>query len=99
MIETHRMQILFQDGTTARREAGFVGPQWSQAAPFGAEPGCALNAMNALAVDPFGRTSIQGVYTAGDATFSMSLITSAAEGYRAGTGVYTDLIYADFERE
>ena len=92
-------QIIFQDGTAARREAGFVGPQWIQAAPFGAELGCTMNAMNAIAVDAFGRTSIQGIYAAGDATFSMSLITSAAEGYRAGTGVYTDLIYADFERE
>jgi hypothetical protein len=27
----------------------------------------------------------------------MSLITATAEGYRAGTGVYTDLIYADFD--
>ncbi len=91
-------QIVFQDGTSVRREAGFVGPQWIQATPFGAELGCAMNAMNAIAVDPFGRTSIPGVYAAGDATFSMSLITSTAEGYRAGTGVYTDLIYADFER-
>lgn len=91
-------QIVFQDGTTARREAGFVGPRWSQAAPFGAELGCAMNAMNAIEVDPFGRTSVQGIYAAGDATFSMSLITSTAEGYRAGTGVYTDLIYADFEQ-
>jgi thioredoxin reductase len=91
-------QVVFQDGTTVRREAGFVGPQWVQATNFGAELGCAMNAMNAIAVDPFGRTSVKGVYAAGDATFSMSLITATAEGYRAGTGVYTDLIYADFDR-
>jgi len=91
-------QVVFQDGTAVRREAGFVGPQWIQATTFGAELGCAMNAMNAIAVDPFGRTSVKGVYAAGDVTFSMSLITATAEGYRAGTGVYTDLIYADFDR-
>jgi thioredoxin reductase len=51
-----------------------------------------------IATDTFGRTNIQGVYVAGDASkiFSYGMIYAAAEGSRAAVGVNTDLTQKDF---
>ena len=52
-----------------------------------------------IATDIFGRTNIQGVYIAGDASkiFPYGIIYAAAEGSRAAVGVNTDLTQRDFK--
>lgn len=49
-------------------------------------------------LDSFGRTNIQGVYAAGDASVinPAQLIIAAADGVRAAAGVNTDLPQKEF---
>lgn len=85
--------IRFRDSTTIFREGGFVTPQLSQRSSFGAKLGCAFNKMGGIATDDYGRTSVGGVYAAGDASIvaPSQLVIAAAEGSRAAIGVHTDL--------
>ena len=55
------------------------------------------NPLGGIAVDSFGRTNVQGVYAAGDASViaPAQLIIAAAEGVRAA-GVNTDLTQKEF---
>ena len=51
-----------------------------------------------LAKDSFGRTSIKGIYAAGDASVitPAQIIIAASEGVRAAAGVNTDLTQVEF---
>ena len=51
-----------------------------------------------IVTDSFGRTNIQGVYAAGDASViaPAQIIIAAAEGVRAAAGVNTDLTQREF---
>jgi len=66
--------------------------------PFGEELGCDLNRMGGSLTDPLGRTTVPGVYAAGDAlvTIPHQLIIAAAGASRAAAGVNTDLTERDF---
>ncbi|MEI7025323.1 NAD(P)/FAD-dependent oxidoreductase [Paenibacillus sp. y28] len=91
-------KVVWADGAEARRAGGFVTARWTQAASFGATLGCAADSFGGLLIDSFGRTSVPGVYAAGDsASFAPSqLIIAASGGSRAAIGVNTDLVQADF---
>jgi thioredoxin reductase len=91
-------QIVFENGETISRKAGFVLPQWIQSSDFGKQLGCENNLMGGIATDSYGRTNIQGVYAAGDTSIiaPSQLIYAAAEGSRAAAGVNTDLIQQEF---
>lgn len=93
-------QIVFEDGETMARKNGFVLPQLIQFSSFGKQLGCANNLMGGIATDSSGRTNIQGVYAAGDASViaPSQLIYAAAEGSRAAVGVNTDLIQQEFSQ-
>jgi thioredoxin reductase len=79
-------------------QGGFVVPQLSQASPFGAEFGCDRNAMGGIVTDQFGRSSVKGVYAAGDVCGGMlsQLIVAAAQGCAAAAGVNMDLTQSEF---
>ena len=51
------------------------------------------NSLGGIAIDSYGRTNIQGVYAAGDASViaPAQIIIAAAEGVRAAAGVNMDL--------
>jgi thioredoxin reductase len=72
-------------------------PQLVQSSDFGKQLGCPYNSLGGIAIDPFGRTNIPGVYAAGDASViaPAQLIIAAAEGVRAA-GVNTDLTQEEF---
>ncbi|MEJ7640728.1 MAG: NAD(P)/FAD-dependent oxidoreductase, partial [Candidatus Nitrosocosmicus sp.] len=91
-------QVVFENGETISRKDGFVLPQLVQSSDFGTQLGCEKNLMGGIATDSFGRTNIQGVYAAGDASViaPSQLIYAAAEGSRAAVGVNTDLIQQEF---
>ena len=91
-------RIVFQNGESVLIEGGFVMPQLIQASDFGKQLGCQYNPLGGIAVDSFGRTNIQGVYAAGDASViaPAKLIIAAAEGVRAAIGVNTDLTQNEF---
>jgi thioredoxin reductase len=85
--------VVFASHAANARQGGFVSPQLSQASPFGTELGCATDARGAMVTDDLGRTTIPGVYLAGDASFAVphQLVIAAAAGSRAAAGVNTDL--------
>ena len=91
-------KIIFENGESVLRKGGFVMPQLIQASDFGKQLGCEYNPLGGIAVDSFGRTNIQGVYAAGDASVinPAQLIIAAAEGVRAAAGVNTDLTQKEF---
>jgi thioredoxin reductase len=91
-------KIIFENGESVSRKGGFVMPQLIQASDFGKQLGCQYNPLGGIAIDSFGRTNIQGVYAAGDASViaPAQLVIAAAEGVRAAAGVNTDLTQREF---
>ena len=91
-------KIIFENGESVLRRGGFVMPQLIQASDFGKQLGCQYTPLGGIAADSFGRTNIQGIYAAGDASVitPAQLIIAAAEGVRAAAGVNTDLTQKEF---
>ena len=91
-------KIIFGNSESVLRKGGFVMPQLIQASDFGKQLGCQYIPLGGIIVDSFGRTNIQGVYAAGDASViaPAQLIIAAAEGVRAAAGVNTDLAEKEF---
>jgi thioredoxin reductase len=91
-------KIIFEDGESVFREGGFVMPQLIQSSDFGKQLGCEYNSLGGIAIDSFGRTNVQGVYAAGDASViaPAQIIIAAAEGVRAAAGVNMDLTQKEF---
>jgi thioredoxin reductase len=91
-------KIIFEDGESIFREGGFVMPQLIQSSDFGKQLGCEYNSLGGIAIDSFGRTNVQGVYAAGDASViaPAQIIIAAAEGVRAAAGVNMDLTQKEF---
>ncbi len=91
-------RVIFATGEESAREGGFVAPQWFQASSFGQMLGCEMNAMGGSVTDNFGRTTVKGVYAAGDAAnvAPSQLILASAQGSMAAAGVNTDLIESEF---
>ncbi|TWT09237.1 NAD(P)/FAD-dependent oxidoreductase [Planomicrobium sp. CPCC 101079] len=92
-------KIEFKDGSAILREGGFITPEWVQASTFGSLLGCKLNVQGGIESDSMGRTTIDGVYAAGDTliTGASQLIIAAAEGSRAAIGVNAALIEEKFK--
>jgi len=91
-------EIIFDNGESALREGGFIMPQLIQSSDFGKQLGCEYNSLGGIAIDSFGRTNVQGVYAAGDASViaPAQIIIAAAEGVRAAAGVNMDLTQKEF---
>lgn len=91
-------RIVFASQGESRREGGFVDTHVFQASSFGSELGCEMNAHGGIVVDQLGRTSVPGVYAAGDTSLDSpsQLIIAAAAGSRAAAGVNMDLTESDF---
>ncbi|WP_148685242.1 NAD(P)/FAD-dependent oxidoreductase [Candidatus Nitrosocosmicus hydrocola] len=91
-------KIYFESGDNIIRKGGFVLPQPIQASDFAKKLGCEYNSLGGISVDFYGRTNIQGVYAAGDASVfaPAQLIIAAAEGLKAAAGVNRDLIQKEF---
>ena len=91
-------EVIFESAESVSSAGGFVMPQLIQSSDLGKKLGCQYNPLGGIAVDSFGRTNIQGVYAAGDASVinPAQLIIAAAEGVRAAAGVNTDLTQKEF---
>ncbi|MCV9887895.1 NAD(P)/FAD-dependent oxidoreductase [Metabacillus halosaccharovorans] len=91
-------KVIFEDGTTMNRVGGFVTTDLQQPNNLAISLGCELNHTNGIIVDDFGRTNIEGVYAAGETTFSgpSQLIIAAGQGVRAAAGINYDLIMKEF---
>ncbi len=92
-------EVAFDDGSTLRVGGLLVTTRWTQAAPFAAELGLETSAVGAITVDALARTSVPGVYAAGDAAVGPGLPgpmhavgLSIAAGLTAGSAVVHDLV-------
>lgn len=85
--------VQFADGTKIRCSGGFVSPYWEHASSLAAQLGCQFNEQQGVWQDGKGRTSVQGVYTAGDTTniSPAQAIIAAADGVKAAISIDSDL--------
>jgi thioredoxin reductase len=86
--------VLLADGETVRRDAGFVRPAWTPAIDYLEGLGIALDEEGLIAVDACGRTSVSGVYAAGDSTAPgpEQLIIAAGHGAQVAAALNRDLL-------
>lgn len=91
--------VRFEDGTEIPRTGGFVMPKFVQSASFGESLGCEKTELGGIRTDEKGRSSIPGVYAAGDASYFMpsQVVFAAADGSRIAMGVNMELTEEDFE--
>jgi thioredoxin reductase len=91
--------VVFDDGSVLERDGRLVGVSLTQRSPFAAELGLELTERDTIAVDNRGRTSLAGVYAAGDIAepIQQVVIAAAAGGIAAASIVHefvTDAIGA-----
>lgn len=91
-------RVVFENGSEIKRVGGFVTPSWDQAASFGESLGCAMTQAGGFITDDYGRTSVRGVYAAGDSSIIVpaQLVVAAGEGSKAAIGANTDMTNQDF---
>ena len=94
-------RIVFESSPAIERVGGLVGVQWKQATPIGQDLGCETNTLGGIATDELGRTTVKGVYAAGDTVTHLmgaQLIAAAASGSKVAAGINTDFITSYFEQ-
>jgi NADPH-dependent 2,4-dienoyl-CoA reductase/sulfur reductase-like enzyme len=86
-------------GTVIPRAAVFVRPRFVPNAELLTRLGCAVDAHGWVVHDPVGRTSVAGVWVAGNAADPRAQVISAAgEGSAAAIALNADLVDEDLER-
>lgn len=94
---TQIQAVRFVDSTSLPCDALFIRPKTTHRTPFAHDLGCKVDKNNVVEVDLRGRTSIDGVYAAGDLSSPMrSLAIAVAQGAAAAYGINADLIDRDF---
>jgi thioredoxin reductase len=93
--------IRLTDGTEIPRAGGFVRPLWSPSLAFADGLGLARDSDGFLVTDDSGRTSVPGVYAAGESTAPgpQQLIVAAGGGAVVASAVNRDLIGLTIERD
>lgn len=90
--------IELDDGTIISRTAVFVRPRLIPTIGLLAEMGCAMDGDGWVKVDTSGRTSLPGVWVAGNAANPRAqVITSAGEGSSVAIAVNADLVGEDVQ--
>jgi len=89
--------IVFADGSNLACKAIFIAPTVSQHSGFAAQLGCEFMPNGTVKIDENGRTSVKGIYAAGDTSSpSRQLIFAASQGAYAAIGINMDLIDEHF---
>ncbi len=96
-LDGHRGQVAavrLVDGSSVSVDGGFVRPVWDAPLDFLAETRPAIDADGFVIADADGRTSIPGLYAAGDlvAPGPQQLIVAAGAGARTAAAVVADLV-------
>ncbi|GAB2703521.1 FAD-dependent oxidoreductase [Mucilaginibacter koreensis] len=85
--------LLFQDGSTVEIKALYARPAFAQHSDIPAQLGCKLTETGLIETDEFKRTSVTGVYAAGDNSNQMrSVAVTVASGTAAGAMINHDMI-------
>ena len=88
--------VELDDGRTVRRGAVFVRPRFVPNHDLLLSLGCAVDDAGWAVIDPTGRTSVPGLWAAGNATNPRAqLITAAGEGSSAAIALNADLVAED----
>jgi thioredoxin reductase len=96
-VGTQIQAIRLSDGTALACDALFIRPKTTHRTPFARDLGCRIDDQNIVQVDVRGRTTIGGVYAAGDISSPMrSVALAVAQGAAAAYGINADLIDQDF---
>ena len=97
--EEDGLRVDLHDGGSHAIAGLFIAPVPHQRAPFAEQLGCRLLPSGAVEIDATGRTSVEGVYAAGDMAHvavaagpMVSLAAAIAAGQLAAAGVVRDLI-------
>jgi thioredoxin reductase len=84
--------VVLEGGVNEPREALFVVPELSQPSGLADELGLEITDTGLIAADPDGRTTVSGVYVAGDAAASLrSVAIAIGTGARASKALVLDL--------
>lgn len=90
-------QLVFQNGKTEKINVMFARGSFKQHCDIPFELGCELTEHGYIKIDDFQRTSISGVYAAGDNTTMFRAVSAAvAAGTKAGALINKELIDEDF---
>jgi thioredoxin reductase len=92
-------RIRFADGSSDDRAGLFYAPKFTQS-PLPAQLGCELDEQGSLVIDEDGRTSVPGVFGAGDATVGKAaVVLAAAAGSRAAYAINAGLAHGNLAPE
>lgn len=90
-------ELVFQDSTYHALEALYYKPPFVQHTNIPAELGCAINEQGYITVDEMQKTSIPGIYAAGDCTsMKRSVAGAVATGNMAGAAINMELSMESF---
>jgi thioredoxin reductase len=100
VVEGDRLQGLeLADGLLVARDAVFVRPHFVPHDRLLRDLGCALDEQGWVVVDATGRTSVPGVWAAGNAVDPRAqVITAAGQGSAAAIALNADLVAEDVDR-
>jgi thioredoxin reductase len=91
----HNLQIKLEDGMTIERRGLFMRTQIEQQANFLKDLGCEISDLGFVKVDSSQRTTIPGIFAAGDMVGGFQQISTAiAQGATAGAMINHELIRA-----
>ncbi|MCV9927924.1 NAD(P)/FAD-dependent oxidoreductase [Flavobacterium sp. LS1R49] len=91
------MNIVFKDGSKTAIKVIYAKPPFEQHSTLPQELGCELTEQNLIKVDTFQKSTIPGIYAAGDnSTFGRSLALAVSSGSIAGAFINKELIEEDF---
>ncbi|OPH48109.1 pyridine nucleotide-disulfide oxidoreductase [Paenibacillus ferrarius] len=95
--EDKLQQVEFTDGSRIDRTGGFITPQWQPQAAF-QKLGFKINETGGIVTDTLGKSTIPGLFAAGEATTGVpsQLIVAAAAGSIAATSINMELMEGDF---
>jgi thioredoxin reductase len=99
VVEDDRLRgVELEDGRFVPRAAVFVRPTFVPNGDLLADLGCATHDNGWVVADPTGRTSVAGVWVAGNAVNPRAqVITAAGEGSAAAIAINADLVEADVQ--
>jgi len=100
VVEDDRLTgVELVDGRTVPRAAVFVRPEFVPNDTLLTGLGCAVDDNGWVVVDPTGRTSVSGVWAAGNAVNPRAqVITAAGEGSAAAIAINNELVEQDAQR-
>ncbi|KGR76066.1 NAD(P)/FAD-dependent oxidoreductase [Ureibacillus sinduriensis] len=90
--------IELESGEIIKRTGGFVAPSFYRPNKFAEQLNCEVDDIGKMITDGDGRTTVNGIYIAGEAEKAgpSSLILAAADGFRAAASINMDITLERF---